>query len=143
MVGITIQNPVNQNDKPLGISFRSKDLLVGDVIWSLVDMVSQSNSRFNALDKFIMTVHSVRIPVGFGRGIKSKGKPLAVMAHLKRSVVEVKAEDNCLEHALIIAIAKVDNNPNYTCYRDNRKIRLVVRKLLVQTGIDLSGGGNS
>jgi len=62
-----------------------------------------------------MTVHSVRIHVGFGRGIKSRGKPLAGMAHLKRSVVEVKAEDNCLEHALIIAIAKVDNNSNYTC----------------------------
>jgi len=31
------------------------------------------------------------------------------MAHLKRIIVEVKAEDNCLDHALIIAIAKVDN----------------------------------
>jgi len=32
MVGITIQNRVNQNDKPRGISFRRKDQLVGDVI---------------------------------------------------------------------------------------------------------------
>jgi len=29
------------------------------------------------------------------------------MAHLKRSIVEVKAEENFLAHALIIAIARV------------------------------------
>ena len=56
------------------------------------------------------------------------------MAHLKRNVVEVKAEDNCLAHALIIAIAKVDNNPNCTSYRDGIKIRPVVQKQLANTG---------
>jgi len=32
MVGMTIQNEVNQNDKPIGISFRRKDQLSADVI---------------------------------------------------------------------------------------------------------------
>ena len=32
IVGITIQNQVNQNDKPIGICFRRKDQLSGDVI---------------------------------------------------------------------------------------------------------------
>jgi len=40
MVGITIQNRVNQNDKTIGISFRRKDQLAGDVILSLVQKVS-------------------------------------------------------------------------------------------------------
>jgi hypothetical protein len=32
--------------------------------------------------------------VGFGKyAIKKKGRPLSFMAHLKRSIVEVKAED--------------------------------------------------
>jgi hypothetical protein len=84
MVGITIQNHENQNDKPIGISFRRKDQLAADVILSLEQKVSQSNARFNALEKMIMTVHSVRMPVGFGRGIKSRGRPLPVMAHLKK-----------------------------------------------------------
>jgi len=88
MVGITIQNRENQN-KPIGISFRRKDQLAADVILSLLQKVSQSNARFNALDKLIMTVHSVRMPVGIGRGIK-RGRPLPVMAHLKKSVVEGK-----------------------------------------------------
>jgi len=32
MVGITIQNRVNQNDNLIGISFRSKDSVSGDVM---------------------------------------------------------------------------------------------------------------
>jgi hypothetical protein len=65
------------------------------------------------------------------------------MAHLKRSIVVVKAEYNCLSHALIIAIAKVDDNPNYTSYSDCRKIRPVVQNVLVTTGVDVYGGGGS
>jgi hypothetical protein len=29
--------------------------------------------------------------VGFGKGMKSKGRPLNVLAHLKTSIVKVKA----------------------------------------------------
>jgi hypothetical protein len=50
------------------------------------------------------------MPVGFGR-VKTKGRPLSAMAHLKRSIIEVKAEQNCLAHALVIAIAKLNNDP--------------------------------
>ena len=41
MVGITIQNEVNQNDKPIGISFWRKDQLSGDVICSVFEKVAQ------------------------------------------------------------------------------------------------------
>jgi hypothetical protein len=40
MVGLTIQNRVNQKDKPIGISFRRKDQLSGDVIWSVFEKVA-------------------------------------------------------------------------------------------------------
>jgi len=47
-----------------------------------MECVSKSvsiKSRFNALYKLIVMVHSVRMPIGFGRnGIKSEGRPLAV-----------------------------------------------------------------
>jgi len=62
MVGITIQNQVNRNYKPIGISCRRKDKLSGDVICSVFDRVSQSNSRFNTLDTLVVTVHSVKMP---------------------------------------------------------------------------------
>ena len=104
--------------------------------------VSQSNSRFNALVTLVVTIYSVRIPVAFGKhASKSMGRPLAVMAQLRRSVVEVKAGDNCLAHNLIQAIAKADKDPNYLSYRHGNKIRPVVRTLLESTGIEFCGGG--
>jgi len=121
MVGITIRNQVNQNDKPIGIIFRRKEPLSAEVIWSVFEKVSQSNTSFDALDTLVVTVHSVRMPVGFEKSaIKSRGRPLSVMAHLKTSIVKVKAEENCLAHALLISIAKVENDPDYNAYRQGR-----------------------
>ena len=77
------------------------------MIWSVFENVSQSNSRFNALDKSVVTVHSVRMPVGFGKhAITSRGRPLTVMAYLKQNVVKVKAEENCLAHALVMRLQR-------------------------------------
>ena len=132
---------MNQNDKPIGVSFRWKHRLSADVVWSVFEKLSQSNSRFNALDTLVVTVHSVKMPVGFGRcSPKSKGRPLSVMSHLKQSIDEVKAEENCLAHALIIAISRIEKDPNYNSYRRGYRIRPVVQKLLKTTGIDLSNG---
>jgi hypothetical protein len=91
MVGLPIRNEVNVQDKAIGISFRRKDQ---DVIWSVFEKVAQSNERFNALDKLIVVVHSVKMTVGYGLGFKTKSRQLEVMAHLKRSIIEVKAEQN-------------------------------------------------
>jgi len=81
------------------------------------------------------------MPIGFGKNIiKSRGGSLSVVAHLKRSRVEVKAEENCLAHALVIAIAKVDKDPNFKAHIQGWKIRHVVQTLLETIGIDLSNG---
>jgi hypothetical protein len=50
MVGVAIRNEVNQSDKPIRISFTRRDQISGNVIWSVFEKVSQSTSRFNALD---------------------------------------------------------------------------------------------
>jgi hypothetical protein len=84
------------------------------------------------------------MPVGVGGGgIKNKGRPLEIMAHLKTSIVQVKAETNCLAHALMITNAGVDNDPNCKAYRDSRKRKILpaVRQLLEETGINLDNGG--
>jgi len=62
------------------------------------------------------------------------------MSHLKGSIVEVQAEENCLAHALIIANAKLDKDSNYTAYRQHRKFRHVVQTLIGTSGIDLTDG---
>ena len=91
MVGITINNEAEATDRAIGINFRRKDQIT-DVIWSVFEKVAQSNARFNALDKLVMTVHSVKMSIGHGRGIATKGRSLDIMVHLKRSIVKVKAE---------------------------------------------------
>jgi hypothetical protein len=89
MVGLSISNQENVQDKAIGLSFRRKDQLTSDAIWNVFQKVTQSNSRFDALDKLFLNVHAEKMPVDFGGGgdIKSKGKPLQIMAHLKTSIV--------------------------------------------------------
>ena len=82
--------------------------------------------------------------VGFmKKAVKTKGRPLFVMAHVKRSIIEVKAETNCLAHALLIAFARLTKDPDYEVYIQGRKIRPVVQHLLQSTGINLENGGGS
>jgi hypothetical protein len=88
MVGKTIQNGVNQSDKPIGINFRRKNQLSGDVVWSVFEKVIQSNAQFNALDRLVIMWGLV------------VSKQISVLVHLKRSIIEVKAAENCLAHAL-------------------------------------------
>jgi hypothetical protein len=92
MVGTVIRNEVNQRDKAIGSYFRQKDRISGDMIWGVFEKVSQSNASFNALDKLVIEFHSIRMLVGFWKAIKTNGRPLSVMAHLERSIVEAKAE---------------------------------------------------
>ena len=106
------------------------------MLWSVFEKVSQSYSRFKALDTLVVIVHSYRMPVGFGKhAITSRGRPLSVMALLKQSIVEVKAEENSLADALRIAIEKVDKDPNFKAYIQGREIRPVVQNLLETIGI--------
>ena len=81
MVGITIRNEFNFLDKPIGISFRRKDQLSDLVMWSVFNKVAQSNAWYNAIDRLIFAIRSV----GFGKtAVKSKVRPLSVMAHVKQ-----------------------------------------------------------
>ena len=62
VVGVTISNEVNEQDKPIGISFRRKDQLSEEVIWCMFEKVAQSNARFNAMDRLVVVVHTVKMP---------------------------------------------------------------------------------
>ena len=76
MVGITIQNQVNQNEKPIGVSFRRKDQLSREVILSVFEKESQPNAIFNALDKLVVTLHLVKMPwVTVSRRLRAWGEP--------------------------------------------------------------------
>ena len=93
------------------------------------------------MDRLVVVIHSVKIPVGFVKAVKSKGRPLSVMAHVKHSIINVKAETISLADALIIAIARLKKDPNYNTYRQGYKILPEVQQLLQTTKIDLQNGG--
>jgi hypothetical protein len=57
------------------------------------------------------------MPEVSGKRAVKKYRPLSDMLQLKRRIVEVEAPENCLAHALIIAIAKVEIDPNHLAYR--------------------------
>jgi hypothetical protein len=58
-----------QKDKNIGFSFRRKDQLSTDVILMLIEKVTKSNARFNALDSLVVTVHYVKMSLGSGRAV--------------------------------------------------------------------------
>ena len=80
------------------------------------------------------------MPSGNG-GVKAKGRTLDNVSCIKKSIVTVKSRDNCLAHALIIAVAKLENDPNYKAYTNGWKIKTKVNELLATTKINLSNGG--
>ena len=65
------------------------------------------------------------------------------MTHLKKSILEMQAEENSLAHDFIIPISRLENDPNYNSYRRGYSILPVVQKLLKTTGIDLSYGAGT
>jgi hypothetical protein len=128
MVGISISNKEHMTYKAIGLSFRRRDQISSDVIWSVFEKVAQSNAKFNAMDKIVIDVHYVPMPVGSG-GITTQGKQTSELAHTKTSIVRVKAEKNCLAHVLVIAIAKLTKDLDYKAYRQGKNILPVVQHL--------------
>jgi len=53
----------------------------------------------------------------------------------------LKAAFLCLAHALIIAMARVNGDPNYKSYRNGYGLHKPVEELLKASGVDLCNGG--
>ena len=143
LVGLRIRNTENLQDKVLRISFRRRDQMKTDLIWAVLSKVIQTNARFGLTDRLEVHLVHVRIPVGNGKSAeKTKVRSLNVLSSMKRSIVAVNAAFLCLAHALIIAIAHVNGDPNYASYRQGNCIKKPVEDLLKASGVDLSNGGS-
>jgi hypothetical protein len=140
LVGLRIRNTENLQVKVVGISLRCRDQLKPDVVWSVFGKVIQSNARFALTDRLEVHLDHVRTPAG-NRVAKTKGRSLDVLSSIKKSIVTLKAAVLCLANALIIAIARVNNDPKYASYRDGYGLRQHVEDLLKASGFDLSNGG--
>ena len=78
-----------------------------------------------------MHLDHVRIPIRKGKlAEKTKGRSLDVLSGIMKSIVAVKVAFLCLAHALIIAIAQVNDNPKYALYRQGKYIKTWRRSTL-------------
>jgi hypothetical protein len=81
---LTISNEENVQDNAIGISFRRRDQITPDVIWSVFGKVVQSDATVNALDKLILTDHSIKYQSVI------VGESLLRVNHLKHGTFETE-----------------------------------------------------
>jgi hypothetical protein len=140
LVGLRIRNTENLQNKVVGVSLRRRDQLKADVVWSVLGKVIQSNVRFALTDRLEVHLYLVSMPAGNGRE-KTKGRSISVLSAIKKSIVVVKTAFLCLAHALLIAMARVNNDPKYALYRHGKCLKESVQEILNASGVDLSNGG--
>ena len=141
LVGLRIRNTENVQDKVVGISLRRRDQLKADVVWSVLGKVIQSNARFALTDRLEVHLDHVRMPAGNGKKAeKTKGRSISVLSAIKTSIVTVKAVFMCLAHALIIAMAKVNDDSKFKSYRDGYGLKEPVEELLNASGRTMALG---
>jgi hypothetical protein len=121
LVVLRIRNTENLQDKAVAISLSRGDQLKPDVVCSVLGKVIQCNARFPLSDRLEVHLDHVRMPVGIGTE-KTKGMSLSVLSAIKKSIFVMKAA-LCLAHALIIAMARVNSDPNYKSYRDGKALK--------------------
>ena len=102
-----------QLDTPISIPFMPVLQLTPERVFSQIERVIQSNRDFRLNDTVTVDIVHVEAPQGSGR---SKRTTLNIKEYLrnKKSVITIQNNDNlCLARALVVAIAKVENVPNY------------------------------
>ena len=102
-----------QLETPISIPFLSLDRLTPERVLSAVQHVIQSNRDFRLNDMVNVDLIHVEAPQGSGRS-KRNITNIKEYLHKKRSIITITNEDNlCLARALVVAIAKAANAPNY------------------------------
>ena len=108
-----------QLNTPISIPFLPLVQLTPERVFSAVQRVIQSNRDFRLNDTVTVDLIHVEAPQGSGRS-KRNVLNIKEYLHKKGSVITIKNHDNlCLARALVVAIAKVENAPNYNYLRDN------------------------
>ena len=110
----------DQLDKPIHFLFMPAERLTTEHILAKFEQVIQSNQEFRLNDTVEINVIHVSIPIGNKRSKRSK---VNLEKHLekKRTIVRIRNDDNsCMAQALVVAKAKLDDDPQYKSIVDNR-----------------------
>ena len=111
----------DQLDTPISLPFMAAEQLTTERVFSQIERVIQSNRDFRLNDTVTIDMIHVEAPQGSGRS-KRTTLNIREYLHKKGSVITIKNNDNlCLARALVVAIAKIENDPNYKDLRDSKK----------------------
>ena len=117
----------DQLDTPISIPFMEVERLTTERVFSQIERVIQSNQEFRLNDTVTIDIIHVVTPQGSGKS-RVKRTTLKIREHLKekKSIICINNNDDfCLARALAVAIARIENDPEYAQIRQpNRHIQL-------------------
>ena len=103
----------NQLQSPISLPFCSLEQLTTEKVLSQVEKVVQSNEEFRLNDTVNIDILRVEMPQGSGI---SKRTTFDIREYLKKkqTVICINNKDNyCLARALVVAIARIEKDPQY------------------------------
>ena len=127
-----------QLDTPISIPFMEVERLTTERVFSQIERVIQSNQEFRLNDTVTIDIIHVVTPQGSGKS-KAKRTTLNIRDYLKekKSIISINNTDNfCLARALVVAVAKIENDPKY------HQIRKSNRPVQLQRALDLHRAAN-
>ena len=110
-----------QLDSPISLPFMTLEQLTTERVYTQIEKVIQSNQDFRLNDTVTIDINHVAMPEGSG---KTKRTLPNIRDHLKSkgSVICINNfDDLCLARALVVGIAKIENDPRYNQIRDSRR----------------------
>ena len=104
-----------QLETPIALPFMPRAQFTPERVFAAVERVVQSNREFRLNDTVHVNVWHVEMPEGSGRSRKKRTETILRKYLLKsQSVVVIENHDDlCLARALVVAIAKAENDPYY------------------------------
>ena len=129
----------DQLDLPISIPFMPLARLTTERVFSQIERVIQLNRDFRLNDTVTVNIIRVEEPQGGTSNGRSKRTTLNIREYLKKkkSVISINNNDNlCLARALVVAVARIENDPKYT------QIRKTQGHIKLQRALDLHQAAN-
>ena len=124
--GISLRDQVRfvlrspQFETPISLPFMRMERLTSERVLAEFERVVQSNRDFRLDDSVNVNIVHVEMPNG-GTGKKRSEINLEKHLTMKRSILRIQNTDEiCLARALVVAIAKIENDNRYVNIRDGR-----------------------
>ena len=133
----------DQLDRPISLPFLQRDRLTPERFLAAVERVVQSNDQFTLDDSVSVNVVHVEMPNGAGRKRRDVVNLESYLTK-KRGIVQIKNKDDlCCARAIVVAKAKLDNDPQYRSIVNHQRAMQtrLARELHESAGVSLGSCG--